>query len=277
MTLRSSLRKTEEKVLALERYLTTNVLSTEFVCRHYRECKSSHCEKFYEGQLHHVGRYYDLLSDDLPFRIVVVGQEYGMPPARASSEVRYAMVMKSAFGSRFTAGGGEEARNPHMRGTTSVLRLLFGIPLGVDYESEFLTINSERRHLFDAFALVNYLLCSAVPDDETKRGKATPTMKRNCREHFREALRILEPSVVIVQGKSFWMSCVKDAFDLVWHEAHDVYTARLGTMQTLVAAFTHPSAPLWKDNWGTNDRTPYLVNTVKPSISWVRQQILGVL
>ncbi len=265
-------RKSEDRQRALEQYLTANVLAAEFICMHYRGCKSSHAETFYEGQLHHVGRFYDLLFDKLPFRIVIVGQEYGHAPARVNSQVRYDMIMTSGLDCRFKAGAGYEARNPHMRGTTNVLRLLFGVPLGSDHESEFLKIDGQHVHLFDAFALVNYLLCSAVGNDGRTRGLATLTMRKNCQHHLREALRILKPSVLVVQGKRFW-PWVQRAFDSVTHRAHEVHAGRLGSMQTLLASFTHPSARYPQD-WGTNDRTPYLLQTVAPSIAWIRDQIV---
>lgn len=70
----------------------------------------------------------------------------------------------SGLKSRYYAGGGHPGRNPHMRGTTSALRILFGNGLGADWEGEFVTtVNGERFHVFDAFALVNVLLCSAGP------------------------------------------------------------------------------------------------------------------
>lgn len=275
MLLTCDRKGSDERRLALGAYLTANVLAAGFVCTHYGECRASHGQTFYEGQLHHVGRFYDLRADGVPLRVVVVGQEYGHSPAQVNGDARYMMVMSSGLDSRFKAGTGYPARNPHMRGTTSALRLLFGIPLGVDHESEFLVLDEgERCHVFDAFALLNYLLCSAVPSGGTKRGMATPAMKRNCQEHFREALRILQPSVVVVQGAAFWSSCVRGAFDMVVHEAHSVHTARVGSLKTLVAAFAHPSAGP-PDSWSVNDRTPYLLQTVEPSLRWVRERILG--
>ena len=273
MTLACDRQKSDERRRALEEYLTGNVLATEFICTHFDECRSSHAGPFYEGQLHHVGRFYDLLFNGLPLRIVIVGQEYGDGPELVDSQARYEMIMRSGRDLRFKAGGGYKQRNPHMRGTTNVLRLLFGIPLGTDHESEFKTIDGERVHLFDAFALVNYLLCSALSNDGTTRGLATPTMMKNCQHHFREALRILQPSVVVVQGKTFW-PWVESAFDSVTHRAHEVHDARLGSMQTFLASFTHPSA-LYPGNWGANDHTPYLLNTVVPSIAWIRDQLMN--
>ena len=181
------------------------------------------------------------------------------------------MIMKSGIGHRFMAGNGYPARNPHMRGTTSLLRLIFGIPLGTDHESEFIMIDGKRVHIFDAFALVNYLLCSAVATDGGKRGMATRTMKRNCRGHFREVMRVLEPSLVVVQGKTFWVS-IREAFDRVSQETEHVFRARLGTAETLVAVFTHPSAH-FPYNWGANHQTQYLLGTVAPAIEYIRQQL----
>lgn len=43
-----------------------------FVCSDYRTCEASHAGDFYEGQLHHVGRHYDLLPDGQPLRVVVI-------------------------------------------------------------------------------------------------------------------------------------------------------------------------------------------------------------
>ena len=50
-----------ERKRALKAYLATNVLSSEFVCPNYEQCKSSHAGRFFEGQLHHVGNSYDLM------------------------------------------------------------------------------------------------------------------------------------------------------------------------------------------------------------------------
>ncbi len=275
MTLTCDRQKSKARLLALEDYLTTNVLDADFVCPDCWECKSSHAETFYEGQLHHLGKFYDLLFNDLPLRVVVVGQEYGHAPSRVGCKARYEMIMSSGLDCRFKAGDGYQARNPHMRGTTNVLRLLFGIPLGTDHDSEFMMIEGELIHIFDAFALVNYLLCSAVSTDGKKRGLATRTMTKNCHGHFREVMRILEPSVVIVQGKTFW-TWVSAALDSVTQQTDHVYKARLGPTETFVAVFTHPSAR-FPHNWGANEQTPYLLETVAPSIASIRQQQRRVL
>lgn len=259
----------------LEQYLDAHVLQgRHFLCPSFKECRDSHPSDFYHGQLHHVGSHYDLLADGHPFRVAVVGQEYGGPPSCVSLSKRSGdIAVGSGRESRFKADGVHPPRNPHMRGTTSVLRLLFGIPLGTDHEREFIVVDRVRVHLFDAFALTNYLLCSAVSPGSGSEGKSTIAMRRNCRTHFRRTLEILAPTIIIVQGLSFWPS-VKAAFDSVAQLNGPLHEARLGKNPHLVAVFSHPSAPGTK-NWGMHDHTDYLLEVVVPTVREIRNQLLG--
>jgi uracil-DNA glycosylase len=274
-----NLAQSNQRKQNLAKYMAANVLvDNRFICTHFRDCQTSHPGIFYEGQLHHIGKYYDLAVDDKPFRIVVVGQAYGHAPARVTMEQRYQMIVvetgeKKAFG----AGGGLPARNPHMRGTTSLLRLLFGIQLGTDHASEYIQLsNGEKCHIFDAFSLVNYLLCSAVPKGGSTTDKSTPTMRQNCRGHFRQTLEILEPTMVVVQGIGFW-SLVRKSFDRVEpiDKVQPLYRSQLGRREFLTAAFSHPSARDSQYGWGANDHTPYLIETVVPTVKRIKEEILG--
>jgi len=265
----------------LEQYLTTNVLSdNQFLCEHYKKCRDSHIGTFYEGQLHYAGHYYDLAINKTPFRILVIGMSYGHKPAHVSMESRYQMVaIETGLEKRFYSDGDHKDRNPHMRGTTSLLRLLLGIPLGSDYESEFFVVNKrDRCHLFDAFSLVNYLLCSAVEKENSTTDKSTKEMKANCREHFRNCLKILEPNVVILQGKGFKRSIISSLDRILsWDDKGVLFDAEIMSHKFTLALFSHPSARNYHtDNWGADDHTPYLLNVVMPSIKRIRQKILGI-
>jgi hypothetical protein len=164
-------------------------------------------------------------------------------------------------------------RNPYMRGTTSVLRLLFGLGLGRNHDAEFLRFTDGAYcHLFDAFALVNYLLCSAVVAGSTQ-GKSTSVMRRNCRQHFRRALDILAPTVIVVQGKGFWPS-VRASFDAVRHVDGPLYEVPLSDTRALALSFTHPSAH-YPHNWGTNESTPYLLDVVAAVVEQVHNELFG--
>lgn len=265
---------------SLEEYLSNSVLSGKrFICAHFKECKSSHSGPFYQGQLHHVGDYYDISIDNRPFKIIVVGQSYGHKPRRVTMEERHDMIVEeTGLKKRFSEDGYHKARNQHMRGTTSLLRLLFGIPLGSDYESEFIKINDNRVHLFETFALVNYLLCSAVENEDSSTDKSTRTMKTNCRVHFRNCLDILKPSIVVVQSLGY-SNYVKKSLDKT--TAYDnegiLYNATLGDSNFILAMFSHPSARNYHEyNWGADDHTPYLLDVVEPTTNKLRQGLLGI-
>lgn len=259
---------TTQRSRLLDEYFDQNVLAgKKFTCPFFKECSDSHQGLFYEGQLHHVGKHYDMCNSGNPFRVMVVGQEYGHGPSHVSMEDRSQMVVAQTGIQKSFSN-----RNPHMRGTTSVLRLIFGIPLGDDHANEFLQIEDDRFHLFDAFSLANYLLCSAISVKEGRRGKSTPIMRRNCLSHFKKAVEILEPTIVIVQGKSYWTS-IQKAFSNVNKITDTFYTAEINQQSAMIAVFTHPSTPDNIHNWGRNAKTPYLLNTVVPTILSIRQRL----
>jgi len=268
---------TISRVAELDQYMSTHVLSDNgFVCPHAGECQTSHHGEFFAGQLHHVGEHYDLQLAGRPFRIAVIGQEYGNEPDGVDRIGRTrAVVMDTGIGRRFRTDGCHPARNPHMRGTTSVLRLLFGVGLGSDYEGEFLTLEAQRVHIFEAFALTNYLLCSAIAAGQgttgSKRGRSTPVMQRNCSAHFLAAIEILDPTVLIIQGRGVrkWLNRVAVSVEpLTEHLEH----MAIGSCRALVASFTHPSVPSG-DNWGINERRPYLRKVVEPTVQAIHRAI----
>lgn len=286
--------KTASRLDALATYMSKEVLSPSrcgegvFVCKSQRDCTQSlrpADSVFFEGQLSHVGAHYDLFEDGRPLRIVVVGQESATGPARITLNARTAILMDSALVRRFKADGKHQARNPHMRGTTSALRLLLRGDLGDNYDGEFIDLESGKVHVFDAFALVNVLLCGAhppiaAPGEGNKyraqtRGNSTSTMRKNCLAHFKETLRILEPTVVVLQGIGVqnWTRTVFEnrrpvegtgvQLDRAEFEARDLYLCRL----------SHPSAP-GLPNWGRGFDDNYLRRTVEPTLRRVRQLVL---
>ena len=200
---------TRARIERLRRYVTENLLSDgDFICPHYAECMASRHsgDVFREGTMTHVGRRFDLRRNGRPLRIVVVGQESGRPTnpnlqQRVDLDTRHWQVHDRAGLQRhYYTDKDAPGRNPHMRGTTSALRLLLGAGLGAGFDDEFIRpVNGRSFHLFDGFALVNRLLCSAGPP-ETSKGRPTRTMFRNCGPHFAATLSILQPTLLVVQG-----------------------------------------------------------------------------
>ena len=68
----------------------------------------------------------------------MVGQEYGRKDELVKLEDRHEMIVNWAgHDQRFKAQDGYAVRNPHMKGCTSLLRLILGLGLGADYDGEF--------------------------------------------------------------------------------------------------------------------------------------------
>jgi hypothetical protein len=151
-----------------------------------------------------------------------------------------------------------------MRGTTSALRILMGTGVGTDYEGEVINPDDgEPFHIFDGFALVNRLLCSAAPPNSSN-GRPTGTMFKNCGEHFRATMKILEPTIVVLQGRAVakWVKPILvpgRPYDDHHHEAF------LGDHRMIVCTFTHPSAH-GEYRWGDQPTAPYVTKVVRPTL-----------
>lgn len=269
-------QQTAARYAALAAYYEQAVLCGEtFLCRHCAACKASYTNaqgRYSAGQLNAPGTHYDLTVDGRPLRIVIVGQESGTGLAHTTMADRRAAIAHTAANQRFIAEAGYTARTQHMKGITNVLRLIFGKGLGTDYRDEFIGLaDGSEVHLLHCFALVNYLLCSAHSTRRSKRGESTATMRRNCNEHFRATLEILEPTVVIVGGKSMWPN-VRRAFDELTPVDGPLYRAEIEGRALFVLSFTHPSA-MYPHNWGVNSGTPYLLEMVVPAVAALRSFI----
>jgi hypothetical protein len=259
-TVLSSLDRTLERTAQLSQYLRAEVLNERFLCRSYDVCRASCSDRvFYEGQLPHVGQHYDLQVDGKPTRIVIVGQEYGHGPALVRLEGRAAMIRDAA--AKLFRG-----RNPHMKGTTTILRLLLRRNPGDDALNEQLFPNS-AVHIFEGFALVNYLLCSAIESSRDlstgggAKGLSSSKMRQNCASHFRQTIETLDPTIIIAQGIGVgkW---IKKAYKLADRGPIDIIEIGNAKLPTLV----HPSARSHKC-WGNSLRSEYLWNIVVPAIA----------
>ncbi len=216
-------------------------------------------------QLPHVGALYDLSHNGHPWRIAVCGQEAGR--AKGDGSIAGRAPRMSQWGRDVSFAG----RNPHMQGTTSALRLLFGQPLSSEAKDDFIIIDGERRHLFDAFALINALSCSSTKAAAGKNGKPSREMKRNCIEHLRATIKILRPTVLVVQG-NVAQNMLREAFPDMRQAGN---AAWIPSLETLVPMLSHPSArpdPRRGDrtrlDWADLD-SPYLHEEVAPLLTGI--------
>ena len=260
--IRSYPEKTRERVALLDGYIRENLLSDgTFICDSFDQCRASRCGfPFYEGQMSHVGKHYDLEVLGRPTRIVIVGQECGHGPKCIERSTRSRIIVDGS------GKGGFRKRNPHMKGTTSLLRLLLGRKPGDDEEGERIL----DGHIFDGFALVNYLLCTALerPRSESAfgggKGHSSETMRRNCAGHFLRTLEILEPTVIVAQGKGVrqWLAF---AFAPKQHGSV-TEVVEINGREVDLLTFAHPSAGGRYGFWGNSLRSEYLKECVTPTI-----------
>ncbi len=268
---------TRNRVQRLRRYVASTLLNEDgFICPALEQCRSSMKpgDVLREGTMSHVGKRFDLRVNGRALRIVVVGQESGWPkdPAlqhlarQVSMEDRYRHIHDTTgLSRRYYTEPGHQGRSPHMRGTTSALRVMLGSGLGADYAGEFVyPLRGRPFHLFDGFALVNRLLCSAGPQDSSQ-GRPTPTMFRNCGSHFAATMSILQPTVVISQGRqvSKW---VNQVFPCDFIHGHHLHEARMDYGRVLVCTFSHPSSQS-ATRWGDRLDAPYLTEVVRPTLT----------
>jgi hypothetical protein len=244
-----------------------------FVCTSVTECRRSalvardgrerpdRC--FSAGQLSHVGAHYDLAEDGRPLRILVIAMETGRTDEGVTLEARRRQLATSA-------SLAFRSRNPHMRGTTQALRLAVGREVGEDRDGELLALPDTPApvHLFDCYAMANLRLCSATGRG-TSSSKGTRTMSRNCLRHLAATVGILQPTLCIIQG----LAVARDLTPLIGRR--EPITGRLDRVhlagvETLLAAFTHPSAQSVAHHWGRLT-APYLGEVVAPTIREARR------
>ena len=119
-------------------------------------------------------------------------------------------------------------------------------------------------HIFDGFALVNVLICSAGPKGSSI-GRSTPTMRGNCLAHFTATRAILQPTILVLQGKGVarWTAPVLETRKIVSPEL--IEASRPGG-RVLVCRFSHPSAR-GSLRWGDRLDAPYLLDVVEPTLN----------
>lgn len=290
LQLTADTQKTNQRLAQLQAFLNDKVLDSttkEFRCSHANDCKASARSgpdrDFFSGQLRHVGYKYDLMANGKPLRVVVIGKSYGgMGDAdrgekHCDLDKRYDMIMDVSKYSVVWGSGRSGCRNQHMSGTTFLLRLIFGCGLenAVNHDSEFVCLSgdSERTHLFDMFALLDFVLCSAVTIGNSS-DRTTPTMVSNCSPFLHRALEILQPNLVISQGVADWLEKAGVCRQKDQKGIDGIEEVNINGCKALLLKFTHPSAH-GQLCWGNSPRDKYLLQTVKPTVEEAMCRVLG--
>lgn len=225
---------------------------------------------FYYGQLPYVGKRYDSNVDGKPLRLIIAGISEGSQKRFTDMEDRYDVIYRrSGLENNF------ENRNHHMRGTTLIVRRLFKgrerIAAYDDRSGEFIVERGEERHIFDYFALVNLLICSSVlKGANSNSDKSSPAMRQYCLNHFKKAIEVLEPTVIVFQSKSAFNYPLRE-----WNNAgswiplgQSQYFGRYqrGGLKFVTCVLYHPSYP-GEFCWGRKGRlSSYCQRFVLPAL-----------
>jgi hypothetical protein len=210
-----------------------------------------------------VGPCYDLHANGKPYRVVVLPMETGEPKQHRTVEQRTKDVLdagKDTF----------RDRNQHMQGVTFALRLAFG--LAVDEDIEHIQFeDGSSAHLFEAYAMTNLLMCSAV-DEGYFKSRATGPMRKSCSRHMRETIGILQPTLVISQGKGELEKTLGASLGVTeWKPPH-IAMCDLDGNRFVRVSLRHPS----RGNWHSLKCT-YLHEVVVPAITEGRKLALSGL
>jgi len=266
---------TDSRIDALQDYMTQHVLDRrDFICTSRAECEASTSDacSFSEGHLSHVGRNFDIMDrSHRPRRVAIVGRQAsakGRP--RTDMLQRYRAIHdESGLNRRLTSDGRHERRNPHLRGTTLALQTIFELPPPGDHSAEFVELADGPAHVFDCCAILNRLLCSSHRLG-TSSGRPTSTMVGNCERHFDATLKILEPTIIVLQGADLWEWSRRLLIPLERLSDH-LIRCELAGSETLVCTFMHPSS--WGSTRWDLPSSPYLLNIVRPTL----QHAIGIL
>ncbi|MGB3676465.1 MAG: hypothetical protein WA988_18705, partial [Candidatus Nanopelagicales bacterium] len=167
-----------------------------------------------------------------------------------------------------------------MKGTTSALRVAFGRAPGQDREGELLQIANDPvpRHVMECYALANMRLCSANVAGTTTSA-ATTKMSNNCLRHLAATIRILEPTLCILQSVDIRGVIEPELSnaEIIDPRFPKLEYAEFAGAPTMIAAFPHPYQRGRNShlNWGNSDSTPYLNDVVAPTITAARTFALG--
>lgn len=233
------------------------------LCKHYRICKNS-CEsvgrRFGYGQLPHIGAHYALKRNGKDFRVVISAAEQGEDTSYQSVESRTSQI------SCLTPG------NAHMQGTLIALQLLFEV--AVTKGNLNMEIDGKEVQILSAFALPNFLLCSA-PWGESSGSAYTVTTQVNCAEHFDAVLGILKPQILIVAGaRAHEYLRAYHGMKNIEMRQPKVSRITIGEHATWVLPLYHPSARSrgWA-GWGSSRIDEYL----RPAINKLHKKFADLL
>jgi hypothetical protein len=211
-----------------------------------------------------VGPCYDIHANGKPYRVLVLPMETGEPKRHRTVEQRTKDVLDAGLETF-------RDRNQHMQGVTFALRLAFGLAVEDEDIEHIQFQDGSSAHLFEAYAMTNLLLCSAV-DEGTHHSLATGMMRKSRSRHIRKTIGILQPTLVISQGAGGLEKTLRAILGVTEWKTPRIATCDLDGNRFAWVSLWHPS----HGNW-CSLKCSYLHHTVVPAITEGRALALGGL
>lgn len=205
----------------------------------YNSCSNCMCESPANIKFDYAARVGEDYGKTSAYKVLVVGKE---------SKNKHVTVEKPADDI-------SKSSNTHYRGTLYTLALLL-----TNEVPESTSVNDLRKYndLLKRFCLTNYFKCAFRKCDENKKGKipvrglpANQFMKDACCKLLLREIEILEPDIVIMQGKFMsellWDALEKEGYECIYGEntPTSLYRYTLNGRSLYVLWDYHPAYPKW--------------------------------
>jgi len=182
------IEKTKHRIALLNEYYKERGLNAcDFRCDRYFECEKSqnkNNKKQFSGGTAAVMPFYDIMYNNTPMRILVIGKETGY-----MKKCKYGIYKDFEMNNLIVLNNiNWKKKNNHIKGTLHLLQYIYNI---------------RTKYVYSSYALSNLLRCSFQTVDNFKNlsgTKDTQIMRNNCVEHLVKEIEILDPTVVITQG-----------------------------------------------------------------------------
>ena len=186
----ADLEKTKKRYNELLKLYNEEGLNADnFFCNKYNDCHNSLCDKNvvkqFSGGTAALMPFYDIYLNKKPIRVLIVGKENGYmknKPFKTSSnfDENILNVLNCIEWKN---------KNNHIKGTLMTLQRIYGV---------------ESEYIYASYTLTNLLRC-AFQNTEKHENLSdvndTSKMRDNCFEYLIKEIKILEPTLIILQGE----------------------------------------------------------------------------
>lgn len=186
--------ETKKRIAKLKDYYDEHFKVCTNGCKNFEKCSNGFKKELVLRESFNdsirVGKYYDTYVDGNPLRLLIVGIEVISKTGRTFEQKN-----KRPF--RLN-----ECHNNHIVGTLETLLRIYGVDVNVQKNwKEHISVKNDL--LYDSYALTNAFKCvfKTKENGDNKAGPKNRMMYDKCYEHLISELNILDPTIIITQGR----------------------------------------------------------------------------